>query len=66
MRHFGLLLENGKLILMDLETGEILVYNNRYLIQMYLKAYENKYTLTLIQGLTFKEAHVIIRPQKER
>lgn len=48
MRHFGLLLENGKLILMDLETGEILVYNNRYLIQMYLKAYENKYTLTLI------------------
>lgn len=48
MRHFGLALENGKADLMDLETGEILVQNDRYLIGMYLKAYENNCTLTLI------------------
>ena len=48
MRHFGLVLENGKVDLMDLETGEILVQNDRYLIGWYLRLYEDDCTLTLI------------------
>ena len=45
MRRFGLILENGKADLMDLETGEILVQGDRYLIGTYLRAYEGEYTL---------------------
>ena len=51
MRHFGLFLENRKASLVDLDTGEILADNDRYLIGWYLRAYENEFTLTLIQGL---------------
>ena len=48
MRHFGLFLENKKASLVDLDTGEILADNDRYLIGWYLRAYENEFTLTLI------------------
>lgn len=48
MRHFGLFLEDKKASLVDLDTGEILADNDRYLIGMYLKAHENNFTLTLI------------------
>ena len=48
MKHFGLFLENGKASLVDLDTGEILADNDRYLIRWYLRAYENEFTLTLI------------------
>lgn len=48
MRRFGLILENGKADLMDLETGEILVQGDRYLIWMYLCGYDGEYVLSLI------------------
>lgn len=64
MRHFGLVLENGKVDLMDLETGEILVQNDRYLIGWYLRLYEDDCTLTLIQGLTNSTPSAIIKKNK--
>lgn len=48
MRHFGLFLEDKKASLVDLDTGEILADNDRYLIGWYLRVYENEFTLTLI------------------
>lgn len=64
MKHFGLLLENGKASLVDLDTGEILADNDRYLLGWYLRAYENEFTLTLIQGLTISTPGVIIKKNK--
>ena len=48
MRNFGLLLENGKADLVDMDTGEILAENDRYLIQMYLYGYDGECTISLI------------------
>lgn len=64
MKHFGLFLENGKASLVDLDTGEILADNDRYLLGWYLRAYENEFTLTLIQGLNFSTPGVIIKKNK--
>ena len=64
MRHFGLFLEDKKASLVDLDTGEILADNDRYLIGWYLRAYENEFTLTLIQGLTNSTPGAIIKKNK--
>ena len=48
MKHFGLLLENEKASLVDLDTGEILVDNDRYLIWAYLYGHDREYVLSLI------------------
>lgn len=45
--NFGLYLNNGQVELVDLSTGEILA-EDRYNIWMWLRAYENNFTLTLI------------------
>lgn len=65
MKHFGLFLENGKASLVDLDTGEILADNDRYLLGWYLRAYENEFTLTLIQGLTNSTPGAIIKKNKK-
>lgn len=45
--NFGLDLNNGRTVLIDTTTGEILA-EDRYSIWMWLNAYENNFTLTLI------------------
>lgn len=65
MRHFGLFLEDRKASLVDLDTGEVLADNDRYLIGWYLRAYENEFTLTLIQGLTNSTPGAIIKKNKK-
>lgn len=45
--NFGLYLNNGQVELVDLSTGEILA-EDRYSVWMWLNAYENNFTLTLI------------------
>lgn len=45
--NFGLYLNNGQVELVDLSTGEILA-EDRYSLWMWLRAYENNFTLTLI------------------
>ena len=45
--NFGLDLNNGRTVLIDVSTGEILA-EDRDSIRMWLNAYENNFTLTLI------------------
>lgn len=45
--NFGLYLNNGQVELVDLNTGEILA-EDRDSVGMWLRAYENNFTLTLI------------------
>lgn len=45
--NFGLYLNNGQVELVDLSTGEILA-EDRHSVWMWLRAYENNFTLTLI------------------
>lgn len=45
--NFGLYLNNEQVKLVDLSTGEILA-EDRYSVWMWLRAYENIFTLTLI------------------
>ena len=59
---FGLYLNNGKVALIDMATDEILT-EDRYGVWMWLNAYENNYTLTLIQGLTKSQVNGIIKIQ---
>ena len=61
--NFGLYLNNGQVELVDLSTGEILA-EDRYSVWMWLRAYENNFTLTLIQGLTNQPLGCIIKTDK--
>lgn len=45
--NFGLDLNNGRTVLIDVSTGEILA-EDRDSIRMWLNAYEDNFTLTLI------------------
>lgn len=45
--NFGLDLNNGRAVLIDVSTGEILA-EDRNSIRMWLNAYEDNFTLTLI------------------
>lgn len=47
MMKFGLYVENKRIELIDLATGEILA-ESKDSIQAWLRAYENNYTLELI------------------
>ena len=47
MMRLGLYLNNGKVALIDMATGETLT-EDRYGVWIWLNAYENNYTLTLI------------------
>ena len=60
---FGLYFNNGKVALIDMATGEILT-EDRYEIWMWFNAYENNYTLTLIQGLTKPPINGIIKKKR--